>query len=61
MSDWSHEYYSQSRGYNWVDMTAMRSQPRDVITEVPDVFKDKFDNVDDYIEWLDQKRADYFG
>ena len=61
MSDWSHEYYAQSRAYSWHDMMEMRSQPRDVITEVPDVFKDKFDNVDDYIEWLDQKRADYFG
>ena len=61
MSDWAHSYYEQSRGYNWHDMMEMRSQPRDVITEVPDVFKDKFDNVDEYIEWLDQKRADYFG
>lgn len=61
MSDWYHSYYEQSRGYNWTDLMEMRNSPRDVITEVPDVFKDKFDNVDDYIEWLDQKRADYFG
>jgi len=61
MSDWAHEYYRESRGYNWHDMMEMRSQPRDVITEIPDVFKDKFETVDDYVEWLEQKRKDYFG
>jgi len=61
MSDWSHEYYAQSRGYNWVDMMEMRNQPRDVITEIPDVFKDKFETVDDYIDWLEQRKKDYFG
>jgi len=61
MSDWSHEYYAQSRGYNWVDMMEMRNQPRNVITEIPDVFKDKFETVDDYIDWLEQRKKDYFG
>ena len=61
MSDWSHEYYAQSRGYNWHDMMEMRNQPRDIITEIPDVFKDKFETVDEYVEWLEQKRKDYFG
>lgn len=61
MSDWYHSYYEQSRACNWHDLMEMRSQPRDVITEIPDVFKDKFETVDDYIEWLEQKRKDYFG
>ena len=61
MSDWSHEYYAQSRGYNWYDMMELRSSPRKQITEIPDVFKDKFETVDEYIEWLDKRRAEYFG
>ena len=61
MSDWSHEYYAQSRGYNWVDMMEMRSSPRKPLTEVPDFYKDRFNSVDEYEAWLEQKRRDYFG
>jgi len=39
----------------------MRSQPRKPLTEVPEFYRDRFNSVDEYKAWLEQKRRDYFG
>lgn len=59
--DAHEQYYRESRGYNWNDMSEMRNRPKQASTSVPEVFKDTFATPAEYDAWLEQKSKQYFG
>jgi len=59
--DTHEQYYRESRGYNWHDMSEMRKQPKRPSASVPDCFKDRFNTPAEYDEWLEEQRKLYFG